>query len=274
MCHFHEEYFDKSYVSFSSKSTKTLNFIDNQFKDWILAMGGDEYHVPALIDKSVLEKCGYFASFPQHLTIAGVVKPEFYGSVVRDSVVREEYVAIEGKYLTPAACLNIYPILSRRRVEADEAITTLTRVYRYEQGKFDGCTRLWDFTVREFVFVGTIDYVLGQLDVVKQLVLQFINKLGLNANIAEANDIFFPTKRNVIKEKLQKANSLKYELITQIKDNDVAIASFNFHETHFSKSFGFDNNGKIMTGCVGFGLERWLAAISENNIIIKSHSTG
>ncbi|HML89648.1 MAG TPA: hypothetical protein PKA28_14485 [Methylomusa anaerophila] len=257
---------DNSYLCFSSDSTKTLNFIDDYFKNWILAQGGQEYHVPALINRNVLEKCGYFSSFPQHLTVAGFVKPEFYPNVATDSEVKDEYIAMKEQYLTPAACLHIYPMLEGDNIKENTAITTLARVYRYEHGNFDGITRLWDFTVREIVFVGASDYVLRQLEKTKQLALEFTQKLGLSADIIEANDQFYPSQKNIIKAKLQKANSLKHELSLQIKEKQVAIASFNFHDTHFSKAFNFDDGGKIVTGCVGFGLERWLAVINENNI--------
>ena len=62
---------------------------------------------------------------------------------------------------------------------------------------------------------------------------------------------------------LQTKYEQKYELRIPIKDRDVSIASFNFHGHHFSIPFKFDNSRKNVSGCVGFGIERWVAACKE-----------
>ncbi len=267
MCTFDDCFIEKGYVCLYNNNAKQLNIIDDYLKKWIIDMGGSDCRIPALIDKKVLEKCGYFTTFPQHLTAAAFVKPEFYENVANENKVKKEYLDITDKYFTPAACLHIYPMLEGKDFTyKNEAITTLARVYRYEQDNFEELTRLWDFTVREFVFVGSEDYVLEKLEESKEKVLVFTNEIGLSTKIVEANDHFYPSKKNSVKIKLQKANALKSELTVQINNKDVAIASFNFHHTHFSKTFDFDKNGKIVTGCVGFGLERWMAALIENKI--------
>ena len=50
----------------------------------------------------------------------------------------------------------------------------------------------------------------------------------------------------------------------------LALASFNSHGTHFSGPYQFDNGNQIVTGCVGFGLHRWLAA----GLLAVEHSIG
>jgi hypothetical protein len=87
--------------------------------------------------------------------------------------------------------------------------------------------------------------------------------LGIKAEIEEASDNFYPTKRNNIKAKLQISNSLKKELITYIGEKKVALASFNFHGNHFSEPFDFSDGGRVVSGCAGFGLERWVSAIQS-----------
>ena len=147
-------------------------------------------------------------------------------------------------------------------------ITTKARVYRYEDEQFDGATRFWDFTVREIVFIGNSNYVLECLENMKTKTLDYIKEIGLPGEIHSASDNFYPSKRNSVKQKLQLSNSLKYELSAKINESNVAISSFNFHDTHFSKPCHYDKTGSIVTGCIGYGLERWVAALNYYKIQI------
>ena len=256
---------NSSYICFDEVNTKKMNIIDDKFRNVALSFGAVEYHIPAMIDQYVLSKCGYFTKFPQHLTIAAHARRDSYKQISDRNQMSDSTVTVSQQDFTPAACLHIYPMLENQ-VLSQKVITTKARVYRYEDEKFNGNTRLWDFTVREIVFIGQKHYVLDCLDQMKMISLDYTKEIGLSAKMCSAFDSFYPTKRNAVKQKLQLSNSLKCELNVKIGDNDVAISSFNYHETHFSKSFHFDNDGEIVTGCVGFGLERWVTAINFYNI--------
>ena len=269
MCFCDKSYIKNGYACFYAQDNRVMSYLDQRFKSF--AEDGqvcEEYHIPALIDGEVLEKSGYFTSFPQHLTIAAFVKEENYKDVVANKEVRKEHIEISNKYFTPAACLHIYPMLENNLDISNRIITTMARVYRYEGENFKGLTRLWDFTVRELVFVGDREFVNAMQDKIKEKALGFAQGITKEAKIVNANDHFYPTKRNIVKQKMQKTNSLKYELVIPVKGEDVAVASFNYHDTHFSKPFNFDNNEQVVTGCVGFGLERWIAACKEYNFQI------
>ena len=266
MCFCDKSYIRNGYACFYVSDNKLFAYLDNCFKGFIDNWEEcEEYHIPAIIDGEVLEKCGYFKSFPQHLTAAAFIKPEFYGNVVANKKVNTEYIGVTNKYLTPAACLHVYPMLEGEECMANKVITTRARVYRYEGENFNGLTRLWDFTVRELVFVGDREYVSKMLEEIKVKALSFAQKITGQAKISAANDHFYPSKENMIKIKMQQVNPFKFELLIPIKGEEVAVASFNYHDTHFSKPFNFENNNKIVTGCIGFGLERWVAACKEYN---------
>lgn len=263
MCSDNLFYHSEGYACFSGDTFKLMNHLDQTFKSLINDFDYEEYHIPALIDGSVLEKCGYFSSFPQHLTVAAYTDEKYFESIVNEKKVSSEYLRSSHKYLTPAACLHIYPMLEDSLPE-NKVITTKARVYRYEGARFTTLTRLWDFTVREIVFVGTPEFVQEKLNILKERVLAFAQKITASARINNASDHFFNSQENKIKSKIQKVNSLKFELTVPIKDIDVALASFNSHHTHFSRPFQFDQEGQIVTACVGFGLERWIAACLEH----------
>jgi len=258
---------NKNYICYDENETQLMNVIDDKFRKEALSLGAVEYHIPAMIDQDVLSKCGYFSSFPQHLTLAAHAKRNAYQQIAENKCICEKTAIVARSYFTPAACLHIYPMLENQDF-THKVITTKARVYRYENEQFDGFTRFWDFTVREIVFVGNIDYVVKCIENIKSKTWDYIKEIGLPGEIHSATDSFYPSKRNSVKQKFQLSNSLKHELSVKIDERVVAIVSFNFHDTHFSKPFHFDKTGSIVTGCVGYGLERWVAALKYYNIKI------
>jgi hypothetical protein len=77
-----------------------------------------------------------------------------------------------------------------------------------------------------------------------------------------AQDDFFPSIRNHAKARVQQGNARKHGLTADFAGTRVALASFNYHR-HFSTEFAFDADGTVVSGCAGFGLERWLAAMRQ-----------
>lgn len=264
MCFCNMAYSADDYVCFYSDGTRLMQSLDNKFKSFISGLDYKEYHIPAIIDGEVLRKCDYFSSFPHHLTVAAFVRKECCDDVIAKKTVNKEHLETADKYLTPAACLHIYPMLEGKKDIKNSVITTKARVYRFEEGRFKELTRLWDFTVREIVIIGEHRYVEELMTTIRDQAVDFAKKISVDSELTTASDSFYPTRQNIIKSKIQKVNSLKYELLIPIKDEKVAVASFNFHDTHFSKPFNFDNEGEIVTGCVGFGLERWVAACLDH----------
>jgi hypothetical protein len=92
---------------------------------------------------------------------------------------------------------------------------------------------------------------------------QLATDLGLSARIVEAEDPFFaPTARG--KALLQRVKGLKRELLLPIGDDrSIAAASINDHEGFFGEAFRIRcaDRGWARSGCVAFGVERWLLAV-------------
>ena len=255
----HEKF---GYSLLPDNTTKILKQIDYDLLNMISEYDILEWFIPALIDGAVLRRCGYFSTLQNHLTKVGFIKRDRLQDLSSNKgIVGCDYVDNSPDvYLTPAACLHFYPTLEQNPLE-NKIITTLARVYRYEDGNFTAMERQWDFTVREFVAVGSVDYVKGFLNDLENKIYRYAKKYFCDVSIEEANDHFYPTRSNKLKERFQLKNNLKNELIASNGNNKIAISSTNYHESHFSKEFHFDNNGKIVTGCIGCGLERWLRGI-------------
>lgn len=256
------------YKTFDSINANNLKILDKFFEKVAEKYGAEYYHIPAMIDADVLKKCGYLSSFPHHLTLASYIDPKQYDELAIEGKMDASYVRNSNMYFTPSACLHFYPMLEGKKIDK-KVITTRARVYRYEENRFDGNCRLWDFTVREIVFVGENKFVIESLKSFEEITIKLIEKIGLAGSIVRSHDYFYPSVQNNFKSRLQFSNSLKNELRVTINQKEVAIASFNTHGYHFSKPFNFDNSGTTVSGCVGYGLERWIAALSEYGIILN-----
>jgi hypothetical protein len=58
---------------------------------------------------------------------------------------------------------------------------------------------------------------------------------------------------------MQKLEPVKTEMVFQ---NRLAIGSVNFHRNYFGEAFEIRRAGaEAFSGCVAFGIERWIAAI-------------
>lgn len=91
---------------------------------------------------------------------------------------------------------------------------------------------------------------------------ELLNKWGLQACIQNAADPFVLPKMQKYR-KIQLIDSSKYEVCLRMSENeDLAVASFNFHGTAFTHPFqiGIEGCKEPITGCVGFGIERWVVA--------------
>lgn len=255
------------YVCYEGTDLNNYKKLDNIFLGFLEGLDYESYHIPGMISEDCLKKSGYIDSFPQQLTIPAYVDKEDIERVLESRDINNKNVQIEKMYMSPSACLHFYPILENKNIDK-KIMTTLTQVYRYEEAGFSMQSRLWEFTVREILFVGNKDYISEKLSYILEKAIAFAKKIDPDAYVREASDIFFPSRKNEMKKFIQKRNKLKQEIVIHIGGREVAVASFNHHNNHFSKPFNFDRDGSVMSGCVGFGMERWVSACNEHKIIL------
>ncbi|MBP2098940.1 class-II aminoacyl-tRNA synthetase family protein [Enterococcus rivorum] len=251
------------YATLHSKDTELRAQLNIKLMSYIKDYKVNEWTIPSLIDGDVLERCGYFSTIPNQLTKIGTLDLDKIDLHAKDNDCNG-FISSSNLYLTPAACIHFYPMLETEN-KYNEIITTMARVYRYEDGAFVYNERQWEFSVREFVAVGSIEYVQNFLEDMKSKLLEYAQQFTDKSYLKVAHDHFYPSKKNALKEKFQEKNKLKTELVADINGKNVSIASFNFHGYHFSKEFNFDSNGNVVSGCVGCGIDRWLELIHSKN---------
>jgi hypothetical protein len=76
-----------------------------------------------------------------------------------------------------------------------------------------------------------------------------------------ATDPFFNPSSNP-KYLAQRLDPVKTEMVY---GGDLAIGSVNFHRNYFGETFAIERGGEpAFSGCVAFGLERWLYAFTDH----------
>jgi seryl-tRNA synthetase len=220
---------------------------EEHFLRMALEAGAQEHSYPSLIDNQTLRCAGYFESFPEGAT--GVSAP----GLAHDCS------------LSPAVCYHCYPILAQSPLRKETIWTCQGKCFRHEKGHYEGLARLWEFTMREVVFCGPADWVKQQREAWMKRVLRFCEECGLSGTLEPSTDPFYGAASRG-QQLLQRLKRLKYEMrLTLGDEGTTAAASFNLHEAHFSENFGITSTSgeTFHTGCVAFGLERWVLAALE-----------
>ena len=94
--------------------------------------------------------------------------------------------------LSPAVCYHIYHLHQNRTLpSAGTAHGVCGSCFRYEAGNTSDLRRLWDFTMREVVFMGTREDVLQRRTTAIQKVADLLDQHRLAGEIRTASDPFF-----------------------------------------------------------------------------------
>lgn len=242
--------------------------IEHELYALCLDAAEEEWHVPPAVPFATLARADYFASFPQWLTaVAHLDSDEATLESIAQSVdpalsavgaLRPSAVALQ-----PAVCYHVYSALADSVLRAPACCTISGTCWRHETDRFVPLERGWAFTMREVVHVGSAEAV-GEFRMRGiDAAVRFARRLGLDASIETAVDPFFaPSTRG--RAVLQHLRSLKHELRLPIGGGrSVAAASFNDHAQFFGEAFAIqlENGTPATSGCVAFGVERWVLAI-------------
>jgi seryl-tRNA synthetase len=265
-------------VGLAGPALSLARALDDECRDLGVAVfGASEEAYPALIPASVLGRCGYFASFPQAVSmVSHLVEDYDLIEAFRKANAESPELAIPDPRalptpeacLVPAVCYHCYQSLEGRTLgDGGHVATSAGKCFRYESSNIKGLDRLWDFTMREVIFVGTEAFVAERRQKAIDCVVEQLARWDLEGAVETANDPFFPTTY-ATKTYWQVRSDLKFELRLAIEPGaggearTLACGSFNLHESFFGKTFGITagDGQPAFTGCVGWGLERWVLA--------------
>ena len=260
-------------VGFGEPLIGLINYFDSRITQIALAMPNSrEFQYPTLLPTSALDAFGYFGSFP-HFAM-------FVTRLHNDIDVYESFRADYSEHgripetlfahcrnheycLPPTMCYHTYHQLRDSTLPADQVVTAKGKSFRFEAKYYRGMERLWDFTIREIVFLGSRESVVSRRNAFMRSTFALMDEFGLCGFGEVANDPFFVTQDTAGKILNQRMMELKYELRLFVdSERTIAAGSFNFHENFFGESFRIrhPDDSAITTGCVGIGLERLVYA--------------
>lgn len=275
------ELLDRGYVHFTSRGSlakrgpafRLMRFLDHRFRNIALEFGALELELPSCIGSETLYKAGHFNASPQHITFASHLTEDLdFLKLVSESARKgyeemgnllDGHLEHAGACLSPAVCYSYYPTLSNKGLEALDVATAVSRCYRFESGRLEGLSRLWEFTMRELIFVGSANDVQNKRMKSLEAVWELAESWDLHAWVENANDPFFIGEFDS-RAAFQRNREMKYELrLTVGEEFSVAATSFNFHSTSFGKAFNITlpRGNPACSGCCAWGLERWVLAL-------------
>jgi seryl-tRNA synthetase len=220
-----------------------MAWLDRSFEKMARDAGAKRIEVSDWIDKAALETAGFFESFPAEKLV------DMQKSTAR----------------TPAVCYQCYPRLSGHELDDLGLWNCAAECGRNEDQR--GIGRFQTFHMREIVLVGSARRVRDAREAWMSKIIHFAQSLGLNAALQPAADCFFAARETRGRKLLQQVKELKFELQVSAEGPcaGMAIASFNLHETFFAHRFDLklSNGSEAYSGCVAFGLERWVLALVQ-----------
>jgi seryl-tRNA synthetase len=267
-------------VSLAGPPLNALNFLDRQFAEaYRAAFEATDHSFPAMIKAELLARCGYFEMHPNAVSFVSHAVEDFDElEAFRHANVGQGQLVVPGatslalpEYcLNPAACFPSYEALEGRKIDAEgSCLTWRGRVFRYESRNTAGLDRLWEFNVRELVFIGSDEFVLASRDRAISVVSGLCESWDLDSRIETATDPFFATVYSA-RAFWQKAMDVKHEIRAKVEQapgaadaRTIAVGSFNLHGDFFGSRFDISHSGgaAAASGCVGIGLERLMFAL-------------
>jgi seryl-tRNA synthetase len=226
----------------------------------------DERH-PATLPAARLQRVGYLRSFPHQASLAARLDPSALTDFLSGEVIGEHgQIAVTGlapirEVLTPAACYHLYTSRDGESLTGPLYLTTRNTCFRHES-RYEPLRRLWSFTMREIVCLGTGQETADFLDRARAAADEFMRLMDLPVEWLPATDPFFQPTSNP-GYLFQRLQPVKHEATY---GGDLAIASLNLHHDHFGTAFGITRDGTpAHSACLAFGIERWLFAITERH---------
>ena len=227
------------------------------------------YRFPVLIPARYLERVNYFRAFPHSLSFATHLRSDLdvIDQFSQTAACSDQGLEVPGEafaqfqtLLSPAVCYHLYFSLADQPLPGGKlAATSVGHCFRYEGINLTSLERLWDFTMREVIFVGPRDYVLENREIARQRMATYFEQIGLAYRVESANDPFFIGEFRK-QAAFQSAFDLKFEIRASLpfKDSTLAVGSYNYHQDFFGRNLriSLPDGSPAHTGCVAFGLER------------------
>jgi seryl-tRNA synthetase len=250
--------------------TRLISCFEGRFLGLADSFGAAPYRFPTLIPAYYLERVNYFRAFPHSLTFVTHLREDLdaidhfaqhagceeHGAL---NTPPDSFAGIQA-LLSPAVCYHLYFALADHTIPpGGVTATAVGNCFRYEAINLTSLERLWNFTMREVIFVGSKEFVLDSRETARKRMREVFQEVGLAYRVESANDPFFIGEFRK-QAAFQSAFQLKFEIRASLpfKNSTLAVGSYNYHQDFFGRSLNISrpDGSPAHTGCVAFGLER------------------
>ena len=265
-------------AALDSTALSLFRYFDRTFEEFGQNWKVQRLQTPTLIPAHVLAKCDYFRSFPQNVTFASHLEPVVttIDSFRARHAERESLDATAktdmdtpDTCLSPATCYHVYHLHAGKTVPMGGTVHGVCgKCFRFESTNTSDLRRLWDFTMREVVFMGTRDQVLKERERGLELMAELLDTHRFASEIRTASDPFFIAPDAMAKAYFQLSSETKYEMSALLPDGQrLAVGSLNYHTDFFGRAFDvqLEDGGPMHSVCIAFGLERWVHAFLQQH---------
>lgn len=262
-------------VVLGDKLIRLRKNLDKKFMEMGIEYDVCELSLPTFMPKSFFEKNWYFLQYPNHIVFPMTLEENsqvinsFKDSVNPKTGKVEEikpYLGNTKEVLSPATCFHIHNFIEEHPETLDKYrhFTAVSNCFRYESTNTFTIERTNTFHMRELVFYGPEKEVDSILENYGRVLAEMLNKWKIKGLALDANDPFYmrmlPEGTDYY---LPKVKKWEIRLELPYSNSDMACASFNRHGNFFLKNAGAitDDKKDWVSGCMAFGLERWIWAI-------------
>ena len=257
--------FGDGLIGLNGVSLFLFEFFDSLFESIALKYGAVKKIYPVLLPMDAYIKTGYIKNSPQYATFCCSPYEDIDElSCLNDSAKNhqlKDHMKEPNYALSPSACFHTYLDYENHNLDSNKVVTFRQSVFRNE-GRFNYSEigRLRDYHVREIVLIGDQVFVEEKRGQILNDIINILKELNLDSNISIAFDPFVMPKIQKFK-KIQVSEEIKYEVRLSVNNNQtISVASLNLHGKAFTQPFNIkiDKCDDTVTGCVGFGIERWV----------------
>jgi seryl-tRNA synthetase len=260
---------DVGIYSLGPLMSRLIDYFESKFLLLADSFGARPYRFPTLLPAKLLGRINYFRAFPHSLSFVTHLREDLD---IIDNFARTASCDDHGlnapldsfapipALLSPAVCYHLYFSLADKPLpDGKLAATAVGHCYRYESTNLISLERLWNFSLREVIFVGSKDFVVDNREAARERMKSVFEEFGMAYRVESATDPFFVGEFRK-QTAFQSAFQLKFEIRARLpfKESTLAVGSYNYHQDFFGRNLNISlpDGSPAHTACVGFGLER------------------
>ena len=178
--------------------SRLVDFFESRFLMLAEHFEAEPYRFPTLISAKFLDRVDYFSAFPHSLTFATHLREDLdiINQFAENAGYEEDGLDAPAEFfskfktlVSPAVCYHLYFSLADHPLPDGKLIATAVgNCFRYESTNLTSMERMWDFTMREVIFVGPKEFVLENREKSRQFMQKIFEEIAVDGIVIHHQD--------------------------------------------------------------------------------------